>query len=379
MAPLKAHAATATEVAADAALSSLLRHALLEASVHDPDLTATLARSGISVSSPRLPGAGDPEREIKSCSGPEEHGRPGNIDCELHFELLKKISELKAANFRLERQVARTREDASSYEDVALELDADLNASKAENTRNFAVITKLELQTAAAAARLVYAEASIVQLQAQLAGTDGHHIEQDRRLARHLPAQSSAKLYSGPATFSRENSSRSQAPTHASTSTSSFPVSREGFFKDLAKSIQARHESGARYTALPAVCPSPTAVTHSTCSLVPGLCRDSSPTNVGHAIDGTEDSEGAELEGSIDRMGAESEGVEDSDSEGAESEGVEEDAESMEKEDVIFDERRTHSNYYVRGLMSKAMNERIQRQFILLHLKYETAALFNAT
>ena len=173
---------------AEGDLSSLLLHALCDASPQDPDLAAAIAErrtvgkyGKTFCARPKAVSAVQPESHTRAKSsggGPtEEHDRA-------YFVLLTKISQLEAANLCLEKQVACTKEDATRYQGVALELEQDLHAVVAENSLNIAAIAKLKLESAATAVRLVCAEETIAQLRAQLevsplAETNACDIEQD--------------------------------------------------------------------------------------------------------------------------------------------------------------------------------------------------------
>ena len=166
VAPLKPHAFSAPH--ADD-LSSALRHALREVSAEDPDLLATIVgRSSVVGGKNKCKQEGQQATPASSC-GPEppaqeEHDRS-------YFALLKKISQLEADNLRLENHVAMIKEDTMAYEEVARELEDDLNVVTAENALNIATIAELKTTQGKSqdiAKRLVSAERTIVQLRAQL-------------------------------------------------------------------------------------------------------------------------------------------------------------------------------------------------------------------
>jgi len=193
---------------ADGEPSPLVLHSLLETSfAQDPDLAAAIAeRRSQSVSDkhgkifcakPKAASVGLPEAPTTfSGVGPEEHDSS-------YFALLTKISELEAAKQRLETQVACTKEDATTYEEVALELENDLNIVVAENALNIAAIAKHKLESAETAARLVCAEQTIAKLLTQLqasplAETDARDVEKDF-IRLHAIAMAAQSSQAGPA------------------------------------------------------------------------------------------------------------------------------------------------------------------------------------
>jgi len=169
-APLKPHASSASHIDD---LTSALRHALREVSADDPDLLATIVgRSSVVGGKNKCKQEGQQAAPASSCGpGPaaeEEHDRS-------YFALLKKISQLEADNLRLENQVAMIKEDTMAYEEVARELEDDLNVVTAENSQNIATIAELKTTQGKSndiAKRLVSAERTIVQLRAQLQTDD---------------------------------------------------------------------------------------------------------------------------------------------------------------------------------------------------------------
>ena len=170
--PLKAHAVADSS---DSGLSAQLRHALRDAAGQDPDLVKAIddrrsltvggkhAKSFSAGQKSALAPVLSPDTE-RSAS-PEEHDRS-------YFALLHKISKLEAANARFEDQLKSLKEDAHTYEEVAHELEDDLNVVAAENMANLATIEELrarQVQAAATQARLVACEDTIAHLRLQLA------------------------------------------------------------------------------------------------------------------------------------------------------------------------------------------------------------------
>ena len=118
-----------------------------------------------------------------------------------------------------------TKEDAITYEEVAIELEHDLHAVAAKNSLYIAAIAKLKLEFAALTVRLVCAEETIAQLRAQLqvgplAEKDASDIEQDLIWLHALAtaAQSSEACPASASTCTRNrtiNTSATIMPTSA--------------------------------------------------------------------------------------------------------------------------------------------------------------------
>lgn len=179
--PLKAH------TAAHGGLSQALRTALREESAKDPDLSQAIdMRRSLTTDKHSKPiCAGHAAAPAQACSvkcirsEAEEHDRS-------HFALLHKIAKLETANGQLVAEVEYLKEDAFAYEEVALELEDDLNVARAESKKDWDTIAALRAAEAASVAnatRLARAEETISLLRAQLQAESHAGTAQDQATA----------------------------------------------------------------------------------------------------------------------------------------------------------------------------------------------------
>lgn len=141
--------------------TSSLSHALLSSlrcDTMDPDLAQVIDKRRSTTGSGQNPGSRQSLAQgsgVSIAKGPvPPHAAKSEERDRLYFVLLEKAAKLECEKSDLQGQLESLRSDAKAYEEVALELEADLKTATAENKKKRAEIATLKATDKQSEARL---------------------------------------------------------------------------------------------------------------------------------------------------------------------------------------------------------------------------------